>query len=185
VTVQLSDAHLTALCTAVTRLLDGGMPAPTRLRVSLDGAAVELEWRGGGVERYDGGASSRRGGGAFSRRGGGASSRRGGGSEVPLARPPDEPAQRDDEAAPEGTGFHICAPMIGTFYRAAQPGADPFVDVGDVVSPGQQVGVLEVMKLFTPVEADRAGRVVEILVADGTSVEYGQRLIALDQPDQA
>ena len=164
--VQLSDAHLAALCAAVTRLLDGGMPAPTRLRVSLDGAAVELEWHRGEPEWR--------------------------GGEARLARPPIESAPRRAEApsgeqshnGEERSGFHICAPMIGTFYRAEQPGADPFVTVGDVVSPGQQVGVLEAMKLFTPVEADRAGRVVEVLVADGTAVEYGQRLIELDQPDQ-
>jgi acetyl-CoA carboxylase biotin carboxyl carrier protein len=75
--------------------------------------------------------------------------------------------------------------MVGTFYSAPEPGAEPFVTVGDEVRAGQQIAILEVMKLMTPVGADRAGRVAEVLVPDGTSVEYGTGLIALDTSVQA
>jgi acetyl-CoA carboxylase biotin carboxyl carrier protein len=85
-------------------------------------------------------------------------------------------------AAPQSTaGRHpVCAQTVGVFYRAMEPGAKPFVAEGDVIVAGQQVGIVEAMKLMTPVEADRAGRVVEILVTDGTSVEYGQPLIMVE-----
>ncbi|KDN80867.1 putative acyl-CoA carboxylase [Kitasatospora cheerisanensis KCTC 2395] len=74
----------------------------------------------------------------------------------------------------------MCAPMIGTFYHAPEPGAPPYVSVGDTITPGQPIGILEVMKMMSPVEADVAGRVVEILAADGTAVEFQQRLIAVE-----
>jgi acetyl-CoA carboxylase biotin carboxyl carrier protein len=79
--------------------------------------------------------------------------------------------------APTG-GFTILASSVGTFYRAPKPGAPPFVQVGEELMPGTQVGILEVMKLMIPVEADRHGRVLEVLVPDGTPVEHGQPLIA-------
>jgi acetyl-CoA carboxylase biotin carboxyl carrier protein len=74
--------------------------------------------------------------------------------------------------------------MVGTFYRAAEPGAAPFVQVGDPVETGQQVGIVEVMKLMTPVEADRPGRVVAILADDAVPVEHGQPLITCAAPDR-
>ena len=74
---------------------------------------------------------------------------------------------------------HVCAPTVGVFYRAPEPGAAPFVSPGDLVAPGQQVGIVETMKLMVPVEAEHRGRVVEILVADGGPVEYGDRLVAV------
>jgi acetyl-CoA carboxylase biotin carboxyl carrier protein len=73
----------------------------------------------------------------------------------------------------------LTASAVGVFYRASQPGAAPFVSEGDAVRPGQQVAIIEAMKLMIPVEADRAGRVVEVLKADGEPVEYGDRLFAL------
>ncbi|HVV12550.1 acetyl-CoA carboxylase biotin carboxyl carrier protein subunit [Amycolatopsis sp.] len=81
-----------------------------------------------------------------------------------------------DQAA--GT-FPLCAGTVGVFYRAPEPGAAPFVAEGDTIRPGQQVAILEAMKLMIPVEADRAGRVVEVLVEDGTAVEHGQPLLLL------
>ncbi|MFD8478387.1 acetyl-CoA carboxylase biotin carboxyl carrier protein [Kitasatospora sp. NPDC059673] len=84
------------------------------------------------------------------------------------------------ETEPGAAGHHVCAPMIGTFYHAPEPGAPPFVAVGDTVTVGQPIGILEVMKMMSPVEADIAGRVAEILVADGTAVEFQQRLIAVE-----
>ena len=77
----------------------------------------------------------------------------------------------------------VTAPIVGTFYHAPEPGADPFVKVGDLVEPGQTVGILEAMKLLNPIEADQAGRVKEILVPDATAVEFAQPLIALQAVD--
>nr|WP_245675437.1 acetyl-CoA carboxylase biotin carboxyl carrier protein [Micromonospora halophytica] len=74
----------------------------------------------------------------------------------------------------------VRSPIVGTFYRAPEPGAAPFVRVGDLVRPGQVVGIVEAMKLMNEVTAERAGRVVEILVDDGRPVEYDQPLVALD-----
>lgn len=79
-------------------------------------------------------------------------------------------------AAPSGV-FPLCADTVGTFYRATEPGAVPFVTEGDRVQPGQQVAIIEAMKLMIPVQAERAGEVVEFLVADRAPVEYGQPLM--------
>lgn len=100
---------------------------------------------------------------------------------TPAAAPltADQPAAAPAAAEPDGA-HHVRAPMIGTFYHAPEPGAPPFVAVGDTVTVGQPIGILEVMKMTSPVEADVAGRVVEVLVADGTPVEFQQRLIAVE-----
>ncbi|MGW4696279.1 acetyl-CoA carboxylase biotin carboxyl carrier protein [Kitasatospora sp. YST-16] len=95
--------------------------------------------------------------------------------QVVAAAPP-----AADEPPDEGTARHVRAPMVGTFYRSPEPGAPPFVSVGDTVAVGQPIGILEVMKMMSPVEADTAGRVVEILAEDGTPVEFQQRLIAVE-----
>ena len=73
----------------------------------------------------------------------------------------------------------LTAPTVGVFYRAPEPGAAPFVDIGELVAPGQQVGIVEAMKLMIPVEADRSGRLVEVLCTDATAVEFGAPLFAL------
>ncbi|RKN40590.1 acetyl-CoA carboxylase biotin carboxyl carrier protein [Micromonospora endolithica] len=98
-----------------------------------------------------------------------------------VAHGPGAPAE--PIAAPPAAPVHALAvrsPVVGTFYRAAEPGAAPFVAVGDVVRPGQVVGIVEAMKLMNEVTADRAGRVVEVLAGDGQPVEYDQPLLALD-----
>lgn len=74
----------------------------------------------------------------------------------------------------------IRAPMIGTFYRRPEPGKDPFVEVGSAVKPGDPVCLIEVMKLFTTIEATEAGTVREIVVEDGTTVEFDQLLFVID-----
>lgn len=79
---------------------------------------------------------------------------------------------------------YICAPHVGTFYRAKEPGAAPFIEIGDRVAAGQQVAIIEAMKLMLPVEADRDGTVVGVVPADGTPVEYGARLFDIS-PDGA
>ncbi|WP_406045473.1 acetyl-CoA carboxylase biotin carboxyl carrier protein [Micromonospora sp. NBC_00898] len=93
---------------------------------------------------------------------------------VPAAVPP----------PPEPDRLAVRAPVVGTFYRAPEPGAPPFLAVGDLVRPGQVVGIVEAMKLMNEVTADQAGRVVEVLVDDGQPVEYDQPLIALEPAGQ-
>jgi acetyl-CoA carboxylase biotin carboxyl carrier protein len=90
------------------------------------------------------------------------------------------PAQAG-EAAVEADGRHpIVAPLVGTFYRAPQPGAKPFVEEGDVVDAGQTIGIVEAMKLMNQVNADQAGRVAEIVANDGDWVEFEQVLMYLE-----
>ena len=95
-------------------------------------------------------------------------------------------ASEDGAAAPEQDGRHpIKSPLVGTFYGASQPGADPFVKVGDVVEVGQTVAIVEAMKLMNQVEADVSGKVAEILVEDGQWVEFEQVLIYLEPPAES
>jgi acetyl-CoA carboxylase biotin carboxyl carrier protein len=99
---------------------------------------------------------------------------------------PDSPGRAGPEADAPGpaanasAGVQVRSPVVGVFYRAPKPGAAPFVEVGAVVHAGDQVGIVEAMKTMIPVEAPEAGRVVEVLVADASPVEYDQPLLALD-----
>jgi len=72
------------------------------------------------------------------------------------------------------------APMVGTAYLSPQPEAPPFIKVGDTVREGQPLLIIEAMKVMNQIAAPRAGRVTQILVADGTPVEYGQPLLVLE-----
>jgi acetyl-CoA carboxylase biotin carboxyl carrier protein len=83
-------------------------------------------------------------------------------------------------AADAAGSFVVTAPLVGTFYRAPNPGAKPFVEVGDSVAEGQQVAIVEAMKLLNAVTAEQAGRVTEVLVNDAAPVEYGEPLIVLE-----
>jgi len=73
----------------------------------------------------------------------------------------------------------ITAPMVGTFYRASSPDAPPFVEIGSVVRKGQPVCLIEVMKLFTTINAECDGRIVEIGAENGELVEFGQTLFVV------
>jgi acetyl-CoA carboxylase biotin carboxyl carrier protein len=74
----------------------------------------------------------------------------------------------------------IRSPMVGTFYKAPEPGAEPYVKVGNRVTPGQTVCIIEAMKIMNEIEAEIAGTVREILVEDGQPVEFGQVLFRVD-----
>lgn len=100
----------------------------------------------------------------------------------PASLAPVAPAPSPDPGQPDRNV--VSSPSVGTFYRAVEPGASPFVVEGDVVRPGQQIAIVEVMKLMLPVEADRAGRVIAILKANGDPVEYGEPLIELSPPGE-
>jgi len=100
---------------------------------------------------------------------------------VPVPRTDPLPgAEPVAETVPGPDRLAVRAPVVGTFYRAPEPGAAPFVAVGDPVRPGQVVGIVEAMKLMNEVTAGQAGRVVEVLVEDGKPVEYDQPLLALE-----
>jgi acetyl-CoA carboxylase biotin carboxyl carrier protein len=92
------------------------------------------------------------------------------GAPAPSSPPPAAPAVRADLV-------EITAPMVGTFYRAATPEDPPFVELGSRIAIGQPVCILEAMKLMNELEAEVSGEVVEILVENGTPVEYGQVLV--------
>lgn len=80
----------------------------------------------------------------------------------------------------EKKGKPITSPMVGTFYKAPSPDAKPFVELGATVAEGQVVCIIEAMKLMNEIEADVAGKVVEICVQDGQPVEFGQVLMYVE-----
>jgi acetyl-CoA carboxylase biotin carboxyl carrier protein len=98
-----------------------------------------------------------------------------------LAAPPETPAAAapPPAAASRSDLLEIRAPMVGTFYRAPAPGDPPFVEIGSRITPGQPICILEAMKLMNELEADQGGELVEILVENGTPVEYDQVLMRL------
>ena len=97
---------------------------------------------------------------------------------VSLVNEPEPP-----QVAPPGRSdlTEITSPMVGTFYRAAAPGEDPFVEVGNNVKVGQTICILEAMKLMNEIESEFNAEIVEILVENGTPVEFGQVLMRVKQ----
>ena len=87
------------------------------------------------------------------------------------------------QVAPPGRSdlTDVTSPMVGTFYRAAAPGEDPFVDLGSKVNIGQTICILEAMKLMNEIESEFNAEIVEILVENGTPVEFGQVLMRVKQ----
>jgi acetyl-CoA carboxylase biotin carboxyl carrier protein len=148
------EAHsLEALCQQA-KVLAAGLPGTlTRLAVTVGENRVEVEWQPVTVV-----------------------------AGVAPAANGAAPAATIEDAEPE-TGPAVVAPLVGTFYRASGPDAAPFVSEGDLVEAGQQVGIVEAMKIMNAVQADQAGRVAKILVADGDMVEYGQPLMILESAD--
>ena len=84
------------------------------------------------------------------------------------------------ESPVNGNLIEVKAPMIGTFYRSAGPGKPNFVEVGDEISAGKVICILEAMKLFNEIESEVSGKIVKILVDDATPVEYDQVLFLVD-----
>lgn len=99
---------------------------------------------------------------------------------MPVPVPAPEVAPAPASTAPQQTGTPLTSPMVGTFYRAPSPGADPFVKVGDTVKKGQVVCIIEAMKLLNEVEADMDGTVKEVCVENGQPVEFGQSLFIIE-----
>lgn len=97
---------------------------------------------------------------------------------VPAEAPVQSAPAAKPKAAPEGA--FIRAPLLGVFYRAPEPSAPPCVKVGDIVKPEDIVGLIEVMKLYTSIQAGVAGRIVEIMADSGELVEYDQPLFRIE-----
>jgi acetyl-CoA carboxylase biotin carboxyl carrier protein len=155
---------LDALRAIAAQLLTGVPHPPSALRLRAGEVTVELEWApsqavpaGNGHHPLNSHAAV----------------------PVPsLASPAAAVSAATAGAVPAGE--LIVAPTVGVFYRAPEPGAEPFVGEGDQVVAGQQVAIVEAMKLMIPVEAASTGRIVEILQADGAAVEFGQPLFRVD-----
>ena len=90
------------------------------------------------------------------------------------------PAAPAPAAPPEPKGHAVKSPMVGTFYRAPSPGAPSFVEVGQSVTKGQTLCIIEAMKLLNEIESDATGTVKAILVENGQPVEYGQPLFLIE-----
>ncbi|VAW86743.1 Biotin carboxyl carrier protein of acetyl-CoA carboxylase [hydrothermal vent metagenome] len=84
------------------------------------------------------------------------------------------------EAAAVVSGNPITAPMVGTFYRSATPGAKPFAEVGQRVNIGDTLCIIEAMKMLNQIEADKAGVIVDVLVENGQPVEYGETIFIVE-----
>lgn len=153
------DRVLSALSRHAVELRSQAVP-PTRIRFSACGVSLELTWP----------------------------------APAPVSSscvvPPVEAATAGVGGSPSSSGaaagcHQVCSHTVGVFYHGPEPGAEPFVTEGDLVVAGQQVGIVEAMKLMVPVEADRTGWVLEVLVANGAPVEHGQPLLLLGSPDSA
>ncbi|HET9257414.1 MAG TPA: biotin/lipoyl-containing protein [Pseudonocardiaceae bacterium] len=138
----------------VLRLLTGLERMPRLLRIKTGGVELELEWPEQAMPAQP--------------------------TEVGGPAAAAEPADRTEDAAT----WYVTAQTVGVFYQAPEPGAAPFVDVGTKVAAGQQVGIIEAMKLMLPVTVELAGRVVDVLVADAAPVEYGERLFAIEPAER-
>ncbi len=102
---------------------------------------------------------------------------------APAASPPAAAAAAapaEPLAAPV-QGQQVTAPMVGTFYSGPAPGAKPFVEIGTEVKPGDTLCVIEAMKMMNQIESEFAGRVVSVLVENGSPVEFGQPLFVIEE----
>ena len=97
---------------------------------------------------------------------------------APAAQPVQTPAAAPKQEAKKGQP--VTSPMVGTFYKASSPDAKPFVEVGQTISKGDVVCIVEAMKLMNEIESEFSGKVVEICVEDGQPVEFGQVLMYIE-----
>ena len=100
---------------------------------------------------------------------------------APMAVAPPMAAMAATAAsAPSKADHTVTAPMVGTFYSAATPGAKPFVDIGSEVNVGDTLCIIEAMKMMNQIESDKTGRVTAVLVKNGEPVEFGQPLFIIE-----
>ena len=99
---------------------------------------------------------------------------------APAAAPVAAVAQAVVAPEPVATGHVVKSPMVGTFYRAASPGAKSFVEIGSQVKEGETICIIEAMRILNEIEADKSGTVTQILGENGQAVEYGQPLFVIE-----
>ena len=99
---------------------------------------------------------------------------------APAAPAAPAPAAAPAHAKDDASLYTVVSPIVGTFYRAPAPDADPYVQVGQSIASGAVVGIIEAMKIMNEIESERGGKVVKILVENGQAVEYNQPLVVLD-----
>jgi acetyl-CoA carboxylase biotin carboxyl carrier protein len=99
---------------------------------------------------------------------------------LPVIRKVNFPVEEEKKERKEERLIEIKSPMVGTFYRAPSPGAKPYVEVGDIVNPGDVVCIIEAMKLMNEIKAEVGGKIKEILVENGHPVEFGQTLFLIE-----
>ncbi len=99
---------------------------------------------------------------------------------APVAAAPAAAAAPAQEAAVASNLIEIKSPMVGTFYRAANPESPTFANVGDEISPGKVVCIIEAMKLFNEIESEVKGKIVKVLVDNASPVEYDQPLFLVE-----
>ena len=154
-TTAHAEEILRALRVALVDVLEAAPATPARVRLSLNGAEIEVSWHDVSRPAISPVIPT-----------------------VPVGETVEPVTSQPD--APPSEVHAVRAPLVGTFYRAPEPGSAPFVEVGDVVAWGQQLAIIEAMKLMNAIEADCDGRVVEIPVADGSPVEFDQPLVLID-----
>ena len=99
---------------------------------------------------------------------------------APMQAPMAAPVAAPDAPTAEPAGHAVKSPMVGTFYRSASPGSNPFVEIGSVVKEGDTVCIIEAMKILNEIEADKSGTVTKIMSENGQAVEYGQPLFIIE-----
>jgi acetyl-CoA carboxylase biotin carboxyl carrier protein len=99
---------------------------------------------------------------------------------APLAAPAHTSEATAPKAAENSHYITVKSPMIGTFYRAANPETPSFANIGDEIAPGKVICIIEAMKLFNEIESEVSGKIVKVLVDDATPVEYDQPLFLVD-----
>ena len=99
---------------------------------------------------------------------------------APMAAPAAAAPVAEEKGNEVPSGHTVNSPMVGTFYRSASPGTPPFADIGKQVSVGDTLCIIEAMKMFNQIEADKSGTIKAILVENGMPVEYGQPLFVIE-----
>jgi acetyl-CoA carboxylase biotin carboxyl carrier protein len=99
---------------------------------------------------------------------------------APAAPSASAPAPAATPAAEEVKGFVVKAPMVGTFYRSATPGSNPFVEVGAQVKEGDTLCIVEAMKILNEINTEKSGTITQVLAENGQPVEYGQPLFVIE-----
>ena len=99
---------------------------------------------------------------------------------APVAAPSAAAAAPAAPAARHANEHVVAAPMVGTFYASASPGAKPFVEIGTEVKEGQVLCIIEAMKMMNQIESDKAGKVTAIMATNGDPVEFGQPLFVIE-----